>query len=103
MNTHYQKHASPLPSVRKIRRACSKELYRTIKRLNIWITPEKIEAAEKLYVQKVASNLLWIVENQSNKKAQADWWEEHVSEEIASLWEVDRTQLCQAFRHAYGG
>ena len=100
---HNQNQENPLPSVRKIRRACSKELYRTLKRLNKWVSPDKIEAAEKLYVQKVAANLLWIVENQSNKKAQSDWWEEHVSEEIAQLWEVDKAQLCSAFRDAYGG
>ncbi|RIX53083.1 dehydrogenase [Paenibacillus nanensis] len=103
MKPNEQKHAAGFPSARKIRRSCSNELYRTAKRLKLWVPKDKMEQAEKLYFQKVVLNLQWIVENQSNRKAQADWWVEAVSAEIAELWEVDRERLSEAFRDAYGG
>ncbi len=98
-----QKHTTPLPSVRTIRRACSKELYRTAKRLKTWIAPEKIDSALKIYIKKVIENLAWIVEHQHNKKAQANWWEDNVCADIAALWEVEPKILSHAFRDAYGG
>ncbi|WP_424766476.1 dehydrogenase [Paenibacillus sp. sgz302251] len=103
MKANAQKHTAGYPTARKIRRACSKELYRTVKRMKLWIPKDKMEQAESLYFKKVILNLTWIVENESNRKVQADWWDEHVSADIAELWEVDRTKLCDAFREAYGG
>ena len=103
MKTNAQKHAAGLPTARKIRRSCSKELYRTVKRLKVYVPKDKMDKAEQLYFQKVAQNLLWIVDHKDNRKAQAAWWSENVSEEIAALWEVDRDKLCEAFRDAYGG
>ncbi|MBM7567370.1 dehydrogenase [Paenibacillus sacheonensis] len=98
-----QKHSSSFPSARKIKRACENELYRTIKRLGVYIPKEKVELAEKLYVQKVFLNLQWIHENASNRKLLSDWWDENVSGEIASLWEVDQDRLRKSFRDAFGG
>jgi len=103
LNPNAQKHAAAYPSARKIRRSCSNELYRTAKRLKLWIPKDKMEQAEAMYVKKVAANIIWIYENRSNRKLQADWWDENVSAEIAELWDVDRSKLCQAFREAYGG
>lgn len=98
-----EKHASPLPNPRSIRRACGNELYRTLKRLKAHVSAPLVRQAEDLYVRKVIGNLLWIHDNRSNRKALADWWDENVSEEIATLWEVDRERLSQAFRSAFGG
>jgi toxin CptA len=98
-----EKHQAALPTARKIRRACQMELYRTAKKLKLWIPPDKLEQAEKLYVKRVYLNLLWIHENHSNRKKLADWWEENVSADIAELWGTDRQQLCDAFRAAFGG
>jgi predicted RNase H-like nuclease len=98
-----EKHKPHYPNARGIRRACSKELYRTVKRLKTRITPEQMKQAEEKYFKKVALNLPVIVGMQSNRKAQADWWEEHVSAEIAELWQVDPALLNRAFRDAYGG
>ncbi|WP_168123922.1 dehydrogenase [Paenibacillus sp. HB172176] len=98
-----QKHAQAYPSARKIRRSCNNELYRTVKRMKAYVSKEKMDAAEKLYFQKVIQNLPWIVENKDNRKAQADWWEDNLSAEIAELLGVDRIKLAQAFRDAYGG
>jgi len=103
-NGTHEKHAkSNLPTARQIRRTCSIELYRVMKRLKIWLPKDKIEQAEKLYFKKVAFNIVWIVENQSNRKAQAAWWEEHVSSELAELWGISQEQLCKAFRESYLG
>ncbi|WP_248928433.1 dehydrogenase [Paenibacillus hamazuiensis] len=98
-----QKHAPSYPNARQIRRACSKELYRTIKRLGKWIAPNLVEQAETLYFKKVALNLPWIYENSSNRKVLADWWEENVCPEIAVLWNVEPAALGKAFRDAFGG
>lgn len=98
-----EKHKKPLPTARQIRRSCNKELYRTIKRLKIWIPPEQLEAAEEYYFHKVVRNLLWIVENGSNRKLLADWWEENVCPEIARMWNVEPKELAAAFRDAFGG
>lgn len=98
-----EKHASPLPNPRSIRRACGNELYRTLKRLKLHVPVPLVRQAEDLYVRKVIGNLLWIHDNRSNRKALADWWDENVSEEIARLWEIDRDRLSQAFRSAFGG
>ncbi|WP_435922422.1 dehydrogenase [Paenibacillus sp. DYY-L-2] len=100
---HAAKHASNLPTPRKIRRACSKELYRTVKRLGVYISEERIKQGETLYYKKVIGNLLWIGENSSNRKLLSDWWDEAVSAELAELWEVDREALSRAFREAFGG
>lgn len=98
-----EKHTAPLPTPRSIRRACGNELYRTGKRLKLHIPAALMEEAEQLYVKRVIGNLAWIVENRSNRKLLADWWDEEISEEIAALWNVDRTKLQQAFRDAFGG
>lgn len=98
-----EKHKPQYPTARKIRRACSNELYRTIKRLKLYVPKEKADQAEALYYRKVLLNLQWITEHHSNRKLLADWWEEHVSEDIAELWDVDRSKLCSAFRESFGG
>lgn len=103
MNKTNEKHKQQLPSARGIRRACSKELYRAAKRLKTWISPDQMKQAEELYTKKVMLNLLYIVENSSNRKLLADWWEENVSGEIAELWKVDVQSLNHAFRDAFGG
>lgn len=103
MKNGQPKHEAALPSPRTIRRACSVELYRTVKRLKRYVPDERVKQAEDLYVSKVIGNLLWITENRSDRKKLADWWEEAVSEEIASLWDVDRERLVAAFRAAFGG
>jgi toxin CptA len=97
------KHEQPPPNLRAIRRSCSKELYRTIKRLNRYIEPEKIRAAEELYYKKVGANLLFIAENGSNRKKLADWWDENVCPDIAELWGVAPRELSRAFRSAFVG
>ncbi|MDF2649970.1 MAG: hypothetical protein K0Q73_5775 [Paenibacillus sp.] len=102
-NKPNEKHKQQFPSARGIRRACSKELYRTIKRLKIWISPEQIRAAEELYVKKVMLNLPFIMENGSNRKALSDWFDENVGPEIAPLWNVELEVLNHAFRDAFGG
>jgi len=98
-----EKHSKPLPNARQIRRSCNKELYRTIKRLKLWIPPEKLEEGEKLYFKKVLLNLVWIVENGSNRRLLSDWWEENVCQELADLWQVEPTALAAAFRESFGG
>jgi len=98
-----EKHQGGLPTARKIRRACNLELYRTAKRLKLWIPPEQMEAAEKLYYKKVATNLIWIHEHHSNRKLLADWFEENVAPDIAELWQIESRQLSEAFRDAFGG
>ncbi|MBP3962353.1 dehydrogenase [Paenibacillus lignilyticus] len=103
MKPSTQKHTSEYPSARKIRRACENELYRTVKRLGVYIPKDKMELAEKLYVQKVYLNLQWIHEHASNRKLLSDWFDENVSADIAALWEVDQPKLCTAFRDAFGG
>lgn len=98
-----EKHSSALPSARKIRRSCERELYRTIKKLKIWIPPEQIAQAEELYYRKVIVNLAYITENGSNRKLLSDWFESHVAAEIAELWNVDVSVLATAFRSSFGG
>ncbi len=93
----------PLPTARKVRRSCNKELYRTIKRLNIWVPLVQREEAEALYYRKVMLNLLWITENGSNRKLLADWFEQNVAPDIAPLWNVEQVTLSRAFRSAFGG
>jgi hypothetical protein len=92
-----------LPSARKIKRTCNKELYRTVKRLNTWIPAEQITKAEQFYYRKVILHLQWIAENGKQRKKLADWWEEHCCAEIAELWDVDQEKLAKAFRDAFGG
>lgn len=96
-------HERKTPSARGIRRSCNKELYRTVKRLNVFIPPEKMQKAERLYFKKVAYNLQWIVDNGNNRKKLADWWAEEVAPEIAEIWEIDQDRLVSAFRSAFGG
>jgi hypothetical protein len=103
MKMFQEKHTSPLPTPRSIRRACGNELYRTVKRLKQHIPAALLKQAEQLYVNRVIGNLMWIHENRSNRKALADWWDEGISEEIAVMWNVDRVKLMQAFRDAFGG
>ncbi|MED4957578.1 dehydrogenase [Paenibacillus macerans] len=97
------KHQESLPSPRKIRRSCNNELYRTIKRLGVYIPENLIREGETLYYKKVIGNLLWIHENHSNRKVLADWWDREVSGELAELWRIDREKLAAAFRAAFGG
>lgn len=98
-----EKHSAPLPSPRSVRRACANELYRTVKRLKRHIPAAAVRQAEELYFKKVIGNLTWITENRSNRKLLADWWDEEISADVAELWNVDRTQLSNAFRDAFGG
>ncbi|MDK8183167.1 dehydrogenase [Paenibacillus sp. UMB4589-SE434] len=98
-----ERHEASLPSARKIRRSCSTELYRTIKRMKLYIPDELLKQGEELYVKKVFGNLTWIHENSQNRKRLADWWDEAVSEELSQLWKVDRTKLSTCFRDAFGG
>jgi toxin CptA len=100
---HSEKHNQNLPTLRKIRRACNKELYRTVKRLKIWIPPAQLAEAEKLYLKKVVLNLQFIAENSSNRKLLSNWWDENVCQEIATLWNVEPADLSRAFRDAFGG
>ncbi|MEX2416073.1 MAG: dehydrogenase [Paenibacillaceae bacterium] len=92
-----------LPNARKIRRSCNRELYRTIKRLKLWVSPEHIAAAETLYYHKVIANLIWVAEHGSNRKKLADWWDKEVAPEIALLWNVEQSKLSAAFRESFGG
>lgn len=96
-------HQSQLPTARKIRRSCQIELYRTIKRLKVYISPEKLAQAETIYFKKVANHVVWLHENSSNRKKQMEWWEENVCDELVAVLEVDRTAFVAAFRDAYGG
>ncbi len=98
-----REHAQDYPTARKIRRACNRELYRTIKKLKIWLPPESIIQAEDIYYRKVAAHLHWIMENGSNRQALADWWEENVAPEIAEIWNVEPHSLARSFREAFGG
>lgn len=98
-----EKHKQQYPTARGIRRACSRELYRTAKRLRTWISPEQMKQAEELYVKEVMLNLPFIVENRSNRKALADWWDEHIGPSVAPIWGIDQAKLNQAFRDAFGG
>jgi hypothetical protein len=97
-----EKHKSPGPNPRTIRRACSRELYRTAKRLKLRLSDEVMKQAEDLYYKKVLLHIAFIVANGSNRKALADWWDEHVSAEIAVLWNVEKDKCSQAFRSAFG-
>lgn len=97
------KHEKPLPNARQIRRSCQKELYRTIKRLRTYITPELVRRGEELYFKKVIGNLIWIVENGSNRRLLADWWEKEVCPSLAKLWQVEEEELAGAFRNSFGG
>ncbi|MFK7694505.1 dehydrogenase [Paenibacillus sp. HJGM_3] len=98
-----EKHKAPLPTLRKLRRACNNELYRTVKRMKIWIPPAQLVEAEDLYLKKVVLNLPFIVENSSNRKLLSDWWDENVCPEIAQLWNVEPALLSRCFREAFGG
>ncbi|GIP15766.1 hypothetical protein J40TS1_14080 [Paenibacillus montaniterrae] len=101
---HQAKNQQPeLPKARNIRRTCQSELYRAIKRMKVWIPEDKVKAAEKLYFQKVAANLVWIHENRSNRQKQLEWWEAHVCDELVAILEVDRQRFADAFKDAYGG
>ncbi len=103
MKIGQEKHTSPLPSPRSIRRACGNELYRTRKRLGKYIPEEKVQQAVELYERKVIGHLEWIHQHHSNRKLLADWWDESVCGDIAALWEVDPSKLSRAFRDAFGG
>lgn len=103
MNRADNRREPSLPTARGIRRTCSRELYRTRKKLNQWIAPELVAEAEKIYFKKVALNLLWIAENSSNRKKLCDWWEEQVCGEIAELWKIEPAVLARAFRESFGG
>ncbi|MGG1599339.1 dehydrogenase [Paenibacillus naphthalenovorans] len=97
------KHNQQLPSARLIRRTCSRELYRARKKMGGYITPHLIKQADELYYKKVLLNLPYIVENGSNRKVLADWFDENVCGEIAALWNVEPGVLGRAFRESFGG
>lgn len=97
------KHEKGLHSARHIRRACSRELYRTAKRLKLYVPSEAMKKAEDFYFRKVAMNLPFISENGSNKKVLADWFEQNAAGEIASFWNVDSRAVADAFRQSFGG
>lgn len=97
------KHEKDTPSLRKIRRSCNKELYRTAKRLKLWIPPEKMQQAEKLYLHKVVGNLQWVIETGENRAKLCDWWEQEVCKEIAVIWDIEPERLARAFRASFGG
>lgn len=101
--SHTSNNGRPLPTPRGIRRACSKELYRTIKRMKTHIPEPLLKQGEDYYYRKVIGNLIWIHENHSNRRLLYQWWEREVSEELATLWQVDHEKLCHAFRDAFGG
>lgn len=103
MDSFRPKHESSLPTARKIRRSCNTELYRAVKRLKLWIPPERMAEAEQLYLERVMIRLPYITEHRSNRKLLCDWWDEHVCPDIAKLWEVDPERLSRAFRDAFGG
>lgn len=90
-------------SIREIRRACDRELYRTIKRLKIFLTKDQVEKAHKYYFEKVLLNIQMVAENKDNRKLLSDWWEENVCPEIAVMWDVEPDILADAFRRAFGG
>jgi hypothetical protein len=98
-----EKHKPQFPSGREIRRACSKELYRTAKRLKVWISPEQMKQAEEVYTKEVILNLAFIVDTGSNRKLLSDWWDEHVCPQISQIWNVDPSLLSRSFRDAFGG
>ncbi len=98
-----ERHQQEVPNARKVRRSCNRELYRTMKKLKIWIPPEQMAEAEKIYFRKVTEHLPFIVENGSNRKALCDWWDENVCADIAKLWNVESDILSKAFRDAFGG
>ncbi|WP_058303183.1 hypothetical protein [Gorillibacterium timonense] len=103
MKSNTSKHDAQIPKARHIRRACSRELYRTAKRLSKHISAERMEQAEELYVKRVMLDLPYIAQNGSNKRLLSDWFEEHAAEEIAALWELPPKQVADAFRSAFGG
>lgn len=103
MREQFTQHNPELPTARSIRRACQTEIYRTIKRMKVYIAPDKLKQAEQLYYKKVASNLVWIHENRSNRKIQVEWWEENVLDDLVAILEVDREKFAHAFRTSYGG
>jgi len=96
-------HRPEYPSARKIRRSCQTELYRTIKKMKVWVDPDKVEKANQFYYQKVVQNSVWIHENRANRKKQVEWWESHCCDEMASILEVNREALAIAFRASYIG
>jgi toxin CptA len=96
-----EKHNKPLPSLRHIRRSCQRELYRTVKKLNTYINDDQLKAAEQIYLRKVVLHLPWISENGSHRKRLADWWEEQVCADIASIWNVETHTLARAFRDSF--
>ncbi|CAG7646215.1 dehydrogenase [Paenibacillus allorhizosphaerae] len=97
------KHSQPLPTARGIRRACGKELYRARKKLGGYIAADLVAQADDLYYKKVLLNLPYIVENRSNRKLLADWFDDNVCGEIAELWSVEPKALAKAFRDSFGG
>lgn len=102
-SSHAKQVGNRPPTPRGIRRACSKELYRTTKRLKQYISPELLKQGEDLYYRKVIGNLIWIHDNYSNKKVLCDWWEKEVCGELAELWQIPEKPLASAFRDAFGG
>lgn len=100
---HKMKHQKPLPSIRQIRRTCSRELYRARKKVGRYITKEQIDQADEVYFKKVLANLPYIAENGSNRKLLADWFDEQVCGEVAAIYGVEPNVLARAFRDSFGG
>ncbi|WP_040949941.1 hypothetical protein [Gorillibacterium massiliense] len=103
MKADTPKHQNHAPTARKIRRTCSRELYRTVKRLKVYLSPALIKEGEELYFRKVALNLPYIAEHTSNRKLLADWFEENIAPELSALWKLEAKDIADAFRDAFGG
>jgi len=91
------------PTARKIRRDCSKELYRALKRMNVYVNQDKIKEAELYYAQMVATHYLLLADLKKQRKKQVEWWEEHCSGKLADILELNHDQFVQAFRRTYLG
>ena len=91
------------PTARKIRRDCSKELYRALKRMDVYVKESKLKEAELYYAKMVATHYLHLADLNKQRKKQVEWWKEHCSEQIATILDVNHEQFVQAFTQAYLG
>lgn len=93
--------ANDYPTARKIRRDCSKEIYRALKRMNVHVEQSKLTEAEQYYTKMVITHFQVIRELSKNRKNQVQWWDEHCSEQLSVILGVDRTAFVEAFTKAY--
>lgn len=98
---HTQAASSNYPTARKIRRDCSKELYRALKRMNVHVEESKLIEAEKYYTKMVITNHPTMRELHNNRNGQVQWWNEHCSEQLALILEVEHSAFVEAFTKAY--